>query len=824
MPQSLWTTWGLCVGAALVMGQTARGDEPVGLTILPPMPELTSPGEELRLIAERREGDQFTADESSRAKWSSDHPEFVTVDERGVVRGVGNGAAIVTVEVDGRKAATRVEARGQNDPLAVSFRHDVQSVLTRAGCNMGACHGAQAGKKGFKLTLRGYDSERDYLAITRQARGRRVVPGDAESSLLLQKALGDIPHSGGVRFERDSLDHVTLRDWIQAGAPGPSANDTRVEAIEVHPESVRLSAGGTQQFSVIARYSGGRRRDVTRWAKFTATEAAVASVDDHGQATVVGVGEAAIVVWFAGKVRNATISVPSAAVVTEDLFAASPRRNFIDDHVLEKLRSLRIPPSPQTDDSRFLRRAYMDTIGLLPTADETRNFLADNDPAKREKLVDALLSREEYVDYWAYKWSDLLLVSTKKLKGPAVWSFAQWVRGAVRQNVPWDRFARDVLTAGGGTLDNGAANYFVLHKDPKLVTEATTVTFLGFSINCAQCHDHPLERWTLDDYYGMANLFARVRMKDGGTDGDVIVMTASDGDVKHPTRTATPIPRPLDGEPLALDDARDRRQHLANWLTSPDNPYFARAVVNRVWANYMGRGLVESVDDMRLTNPPSNGPLLAALTRDFVEGGYDIKRLIRTIMNSAAYARAAGSLPENSADDRFHSHFLIKRMSAEVLLDTYSQVLGVPTEFPDYPKGLRALQLPDTNVVSYFLSTFGRPVREFTCECERTEEPNVTQTLHLANGESLNGKLKSPTGTLDTWLKSGKPDAELVDELYMSALARQATAGEREAVLRLIAEAVSEGADDAAKAIARRQAWEDVCWAVLTSKEFLFVH
>jgi hypothetical protein len=817
----------LCAAAALACfgERTVLGaDDGVELTILPPAPELTTPGETVRLIAERREGNLFTADESHRAKWSSDHPEFVTVDEQGVARGTGNGAAIVTVEIDGRKAATRVVSRGQNDPRVAGFRNDVQTVLTRAGCNMGACHGAQAGKKGFKLTLRGYDSERDHAAITRQARGRRIVAGDPEASLLLQKAIGEIPHSGGVRFAKESPEYATLRDWVAAGAPGPAANDPRVEAIEVHPESARLGPATAQRFSVVARYSDGRRRDVTRWSKFTSTEAAVATVDDDGVAKVVGTGEAAIGVWFAGKVRNATISAPRTEISAEERFAASPRRNFIDDLVLEKLRSLRIPPSPQADDSRFLRRAYLDTIGLLPTADEARKFLADPDPAKREKLVEALLAREEYVDYWAYKWSDLLLVSSKKLKGPAVWSFAQWVRTAVRENVPWDRFAREVLTAGGGTLDNGAANFFVLHKDPKLVTEATTVTFLGFSINCAQCHDHPLERWTLDDYYGMANLFARVRLKDGRTEGDVIVLAATDGDVKHPTRLATPLPKPLDGQALSLDDPRDRRQHLADWLTSPDNPYFARAVVNRVWANHMGRGLVESVDDMRLTNPPSNGPLLAALTKDFVDGGYDVKRLIRTIMNSAAYARAASSLPENAADDRFHSHFLAKRMGAEVLLDTYSQVLGVPTDFPDYPQGLRALQLPDTNVVSYFLSAFGRPVREFTCECERTEEPNVTQTLHLANGESLNGKLKNPTGTLDTWMKSGKTDAELVDELYLSTLSRPASPGERDAILALVAEAVSGAADDAAKAVARRQAWEDVCWAVLTSKEYLFVH
>ncbi len=388
-------------------------DDAVEFSILPPAPELTTPGETVRLIAERREGNLFTADESHRAKWSSDHPEFVTVDEQGVARGIGNGAAIVTVEIDGRKAATRIVARGQNDARIAGFRNDVQTVLTRAGCNMGACHGAQAGKEGFKLTLRGYDSERDHAAITRQARGRRIVAGDPEASLLLQKAIGEIPHSGGVRFAKDSPEYATLRDWVAAGAPGPASNDPRVEAIEVHPESARLAPATAQRFSVVALYSDGRRRDVTRWSKFTSTESAVATVDDDGVAQVVGTGRSRhrrVVRWQSAQRDD---QCPRSEISAEEHFAASPRRNFIDDHVLEKLRSLRIPPSPQADDSRFLRRAYLDTIGLLPTADEARKFLADSDPAKREKLVEALLAREEYVDYWAYKWSDLLLVSSK---------------------------------------------------------------------------------------------------------------------------------------------------------------------------------------------------------------------------------------------------------------------------------------------------------------------------------------------------------------------------------------------------------------------------
>jgi hypothetical protein len=550
----------------------------------------------------------------------------------------------------------------------------------------------------------------------------------------------------------------------------------------------------------------------------------VAAIDDLGKVTVTGRGEAAITVWFASRVTVATVSVPYEKHFPAEVFASSPRVNFIDEIVLDKLQRLSIAPSGKASDSEFLRRAYLDTLGVLPMVAEAKEFLADASPDKRARLIDRLLERPEYVDYWSYKWSDLLLVSTKKLKGPAVWAFSNWVRQAVEMNKPWDQFAREIVTASGSTIDNGAANYFVLHKDAKLLNEATTLTFLGLSIGCAQCHDHPLERWTLDDYYGMANLFARVRSKDGTIDGDSIVFPVSTGDIKHPTRLGSPVPRPLDGEGLAPNDARDRRDHLARWLTAPENPYFAKALANRVWANYLGRGLVEMVDDLRATNPASNEVLLAALADEFVKHKYDVKHLIRTIMNSAAYQRSPQATAENAADDRFYSHFLVQRMSAEVMLDTLSQVTGVPTEFPEYPKGLRALQLPDNNVVSYFLSAFGRPAREFTCECERSAEPSITQTLHLVNGKTLNDKLKAPDNVIKRWLDENLLDGEVIDRVYLSALSRYPSASEKDRLTAARADAVSAAADDAAKIAARRETLEDILWAVLTSKEFLFVH
>jgi hypothetical protein len=794
------------------------------LRILPPSPVLSGPHAAQRLVVEEVRNGQFFGDLTGQAKFVSANPQIATVNARGVVTPVADGAAIIRAEVAGSTVETQVVVQQAKAAEPWSFRHDVQPVLTKSGCNMGACHGAQAGKKGFKLALRGYDHQMDYNTLTRQAKGRRVSLSDPARSLILLKATGVIPHGGGTRFDEDSLEYRILSKWIADGAPPPLDDDPTVVGLEVLPRQVTLGAKGTQQIVVQATYSDGRRRDVTHWAKFTSTEVGVAAVDDEGVVTVTGRGEAAITVWFASQVAVATVSVPYEKDVPAEVFAQSPRNNFIDDVVLDKLHRLRIPPSGAATDGEFLRRAFLDTLGVLPTAEETETFLADRSADKRAKLIESLLARPEYVDYWTYKWSDLLLVSTKKLKGPAVWAFSSWIRQAVAKNQRWDEFAREVVTARGSTLDNGAANYFVLHKDPKLLNEATTLTFLGLSIGCAQCHDHPLERWTLDDYYGMANLFARVRTKDGATDGELIVVPASEGEIKHPTRLGAPLPRPLDGVSLALDDPRDRREHLAQWLTAPGNPYFARALVNRVWANYMGRGLVEMVDDLRATNPASNDVLLAALADSFVKSGYDVKQLIRTIMNSAAYQRSAKATPENAPDDRFYSHYLVKRMPAEAMLDALSQVTMVPTSFPGYPKGLRAMQLSDSNVTSYFLSAFGRPAREFTCECERSEEPDITQTLHLVNGKTLNEKLTDSNNVIKRWLDAGLSDELIVERLYLGALSRYPTDEEKSRLASALTDATQLDGDAAAKLAARRDVIGDLLWAVLTSKEFLFVH
>jgi hypothetical protein len=584
------------------------------------------------------------------------------------------------------------------------------------------------------------------------------------------------------------------------------------------------------QVLVRAWYSDGHAEDVTRLAKFGSTEDLVASVDDAGLLTVNGNGEAAVTVAFSNLVATARVVSPFTTPVPDKTFADSPRHNFIDEHVLAKLKLLQIPPSPQCSDHEFIRRAYLDCIGVLPTPGEVQKFVADARPDRRAKLIDAVLERPEYVDYWAYKWSDLLLISSRKLPQPAMRSFYQFVRQSVADNKPWDTFARDILTARGSTLRNGQANYFALHKDINDLTESTAVTFLGMSITCCRCHNHPLEKWTQDQYWGLANLFSQVVIKNGERGGELTVLSAPDGDVLHPRRGVPMPPTPLDAKPLPA--GKDRRAYFAEWLTAPENPYFARALVNRVWRNFLGRGLVEAEDDLRQTNPPSNPELLDALAAAFIAHKYDVKHLVRTIMNSAAYQRSSTPLTDNKADDRFYSRYLIRRLPAEVVLDAYSAVTKMPTAFTklslgptggdaatvDYPLGTRALQLPDTQLISLFLDAFGRPERGQTCACERQQEASVTQALHLNNGQTLNDKLRDPKSRVAEWVAEKVDDGEAIRRIFLLALSRAPTTEELTRLGKLMADGAAE------PQATRREVIEDLYWSVLTGREFLFNH
>ncbi|MDV6034610.1 MAG: DUF1553 domain-containing protein [Phycisphaera sp. RhM] len=759
-------------------------------------------------------------------------PAIATIQD-GVVTALADGETTLRCQVGEKVIDVPVVVSGTESTHRWSFRNDVQSVLAKVGCNMGSCHGALAGKGGFRLSLRGYDSQSDFLSITRQARGRRIEMADPGRSLLLAKPTGALPHKGGLRLDVDSHDYHVISQWIADGAEGPSDDDPTLERISVMPENAMLSPGDTSQVLVSAHYDDGRVVDVTHWAKFTATDEAVASVDDDGLALVRGSGEAAVLVWFGSKVVLARMTVPYEHEVPAERYENAPRRNFIDQENLAQLRTLNLLPSPRCSDETFLRRSTLDTIGRLPTPEERQQFLQSDPRDRRDDWIERLLASDDYVSYWAYKWSDMLLINGTRLRPIAVKTYYAWVRDRVGRNQRWDEFVREILTATGRSDENGATNFYALHQSPEDMTENACQAFLGLSIGCAKCHNHPLEKWTNDQYYAMANLFARVRAKGWGGDGrngDGLrtLYVSTSGELIQPNRGQPQPPAPLDAPPIAFDDPDDRRQVLAAWMTDPDNPYFARSISNRVWANFFGRGLVEQVDDLRLSNPASNESLLTALSDHVVDVDFDLKQLMRTILQSETYQRSSVALPENISEGKYHSRYYPKRLMAEVMLDSIDQVLGTATTFNEvafpgadrqktdfYESGTRAIELFDASVNSYFLKTFGRNPREITCECERSDEPSMVQVLHLSNGDTLNPKLAAERNIITEAVEQGLDDEAIIRALFLRGLSREPLESEMNTLLGVLSEY---GQED------RLTGLQDVAWSVLTSTEFTFNH
>ncbi|MSU21448.1 MAG: DUF1553 domain-containing protein [Pedosphaera sp.] len=802
----------LCQCSSAIVATSLLAEE--SLMVLPKSFQLTGPASYQQLLLERVIAGHSAGQVADNVSWTSSDANVVKI-EGGVARPVKNGSAKIVGKTADKVAECDVTVFEMEKPTEWSFRNNVQPILAKFGCSSGACHGAAAGQNGLKLSLRGYDNQGDYIALTRQALGRRIVLSDPGRSLMLLKPTGAVPHKGSKKFETDSLEYRVLSDWIAAGAPGPKQDESRIVRIEILPDHVILEPSASHQMIVRAHFTDGHTEDVTRWVKYTDSNSSVTQVDEAGKLKVLGYGEGAITAWYLSRIAIATVSVPYANKIAPEIFTRAKRRNFIDELVLEKMQNLNLPPSRPSGDSEFLRRVFLDTIGVLPTVEETREFLNGTGSDKRNRLIESLLKRAEFVDYWTYKWSDLLLVNSDKLKPSAMWAYYNWIRNNVAANTPWDQFARKLVTAKGSTLENGAANFYVLHEDPPNMAETTSQAFLGMSINCAKCHNHPMEKWTNDEYYGMANLFARVRAKNGPGDGERVVFVATSGDISQPLTGRPQVPRPLDGKAVPIDAAEDRREQVADWLTSGENPYFGRAIANRVWANFFEVGLVEKVDDLRVTNPASNEKLLSAAAKYLVEQNFDLKALMRAILQSETYQRSSQPLPENSADTRFYSHYYPRRLMAEVMLDGFSQVTGSPTRFPGYPENWRALQLPDSNVNSYFLKSFGRPERVKTCECERTEEPSMAQVLHIANGDTVNKKLEAKGNVIERLLRDKTSSEKIVEEAYLSALSRFPTDVEREKILKIL------NTSDVAE---RRQSIEDVYWAILSTKEFLFNH
>lgn len=763
----------------------------VSLKLEPASVTLDGPKSRHQILVTGVRKDGTVVDLTGKATYAAKTPKVVAVSPTGVVKPLADGAGIVLVSAEGKKTQLAATGKNVSRPFTWNFSNHVINVLSKAGCSMGACHGAAAGKNGFRLTLRGYDPDLDYERLLHESGGRRIQKYDPGNSLLLKKAVMAVPHAGGLRFKEDSLEYKVIAEWIATGMPGPKPDDPHLEKLDVFPNERVLSPDADQQLRVTATYSDGHTEDVTNWARYASNEEGVAKVDEAGKVHTEGVGETAVTVMYGNKVTFARVTIPFDNKVSVAQYKAVPRANYIDGLVLAKLEKLRILPSDLASDEEFLRRVYLDTIGTLPTAAEVRAFLGDKASDKRARVIDALLDRPEYVDFWTYKWGDLLRINRETLTEKGMWAFYRWLQEQVANNRPWDQLVYDVVTANGSNFVDGPSNFYRSSRTPEDLTETVSQAFLGIRVQCARCHNHPFEKWTQADYYKFANLLARVNRKQGDHPQDLVITTAAGGDIAFP-KTGKPLPpTPYDGQPMAADSGEDRRVYLADWLTSPKNPYFVQSIVNRVWRHFMGRGLIEPVDDLRATNPASNEPLMQALSKDLVEHKFDLKYLMRQILNSRTYQLTSKPRPENKKDDRQYSRYFVKRLTAEQLLDGICQVTGQPEKFAGLPAGYRAIQLPDTRVANYFLDVFGRPPRQITCDCERAQEPNMAQALHLINGAGVNQKISAQGGLVDTLIKSNKKDPEIVEELYLTCFGRMPAKEEMDAALQTIEEAIN---------------------------------
>jgi hypothetical protein len=784
------------------------------IAIYPPRIALQGPRDEQRIGVLGDYADGRSWDLSRTAKVTSGNPKIAAIDSGNTIRPVGDGTATITIEAGGQSRAIAVSVKGATADVLVDFAREIVPILTRAGCNQGACHGAQHGRGGFRLSLLGFDPSFDYAQIVQSAEGRRVVLSDAERSILLQKPSLQMEHGGGQRFKVGSREYTYLRRWLEDGAPEPTAKDPEVAALEVWPARRIMVPGESQQLLVTARWTDGTTEDVTATAQFTTLNDAVAAVSADGLVAAKQAGETHIMVRFGGQATVAQVTLPYAKIAP---YPALARNNFIDDKLIAKWKDLGLTPSPPCSDTDFLRRIHLDAIGTLPKPDEIRAFLADGSPDKRQKAIDRVLDRPEFVDFQALKWGDLLRINRDLLNDRGMWSFHNWVRACIRDKKPLDEMTRDIITAEGSTFTEGPANYFMVARTPGDWSETTAQLFLGVRIGCAKCHHHPFERWSQEDYAGMSAFFVRLGTKRsqefGIFGGEQVVYLKPTGEQSHPRKGGLVKPHPLGG--AVMDDPLDRRVKLAEWLTAPDNPFFARNLVNRYWGYLMGRGLVEPLDDMRATNPASNPALLDALADDFIKHKYDLRHLLRTIMNSRGYQLRSQSTPGNKADAQnvHFTRYTIRRLTAEQLADAIDFATDTVEKYPGLPLGTRAIQLPDSGVKSFLLDTFGRPARQITCECERTVQPNIAQALHLLNGEFLNKKLAAPKGRLETMLAAKKDPAAIVEALYLVTLSRPPRPEEIERARHWVSMAPTP-----------REGWQDVMWALLNSREFMFNH
>ncbi len=808
------------LAAGIVAIAAAEPPHMTQLLVEPAEVVLTDADQSVQFLVTCKMSDGTLRDATRQAEYSASGASIAAI-ERGRLTPKGDGTLTVTVSVLDPVSKKKISASAKTTiqgfavEREVHFVNDIEPILTKAGCNAGGCHGKASGQNGFKLSLFGFEPKFDYDALVNEAHGRRVFPAAPEQSLLLTKATAQTVHGGGARFDERSEAYRMLLRWIAQGVPYGDEKAPTVERIEVQPRERLLAGVGEQQLRVIAYSTDGSSRDVTRQAEYKAQQPDILKVEPSGLVSTLGsTGEGAVMVRYMGVVDVARIAVPYSRGLPDAAYAHFKPKGVVDELIVTKWKKLGIAPSALATDEEFLRRASIDAIGTLPTPEEITAFLADKAPDKRDKLVDRLLERNEYASYWANQWGDLLRVKRGGNDGlkAGTFAFSGWLRSAFAQNMPYDQFVKAIITAQGESAENPPVNWYRHVRNTVAMVNDSSQLFMGTRISCANCHNHPYERITQDDYWGFGAFFSRVSFKRGQGDTQA-VFVKKDGTTNQPRTGQQMKPKGLGGEEYEYVRGEDPRQKLADWLTEPKNPYFAKSIVNRLWAHFMGVGLVESVDDMRVTNPPSNPELLDALAKDLTNYQFDLKHVMGTIMKSRAYSLSSVPIEENKTDRQNYARYTPKRLSAEALLDAVDNVTGSQEKFSGLPLGTRAIDLPDESVPSYFLKVFGRSMRESACECEKSYAPNLSQILHLMNSPELQNKVVNDKGRLASLVKAKKTDAEILTEYYLRAFGRNPLPAElKDATAMLAASKDHKGA------------LEDFAWMFLNSKEFLFNH
>jgi hypothetical protein len=775
----------------------------------------------IQLIVTAEQENGRLGDVTRIVSYSAQPEGIVEIDETGLVTPLQDGTAEVTATIDGQSATAPVTVEDFANTRLINFKNQIVPIFTKLGCNSGGCHGKASGQNGFKLSLLGFYPEDDYEFLVKESRGRRIFPTAPDKSLLLTKPIGESPHGGGKRMEKDSYEYRMIRRWIEQNMPYGSDDDPVVVGIECLPEGRVMGQKSDQQITVYATYSDGTKEDVTRMALYEPNDAELAETAETGLVSTLDLsGEVAVMARYQGQVSTFRATIPLGVEVAE----TPPVKNFIDEAVFNKLRMLGIPPSEPADDATFLRRVYLDLTGTIPTEEKVREFLSDESPDKRERLVDELLETPEYASFFANKWNMVLRNKRRSNEDrEGTYLFHQWIWNSLYDNKPYDQFVREIITASGDPRLNPPVTWFREVSASEEQVEDVAQLFLGVRIQCARCHHHPFEKWSEDDYYGMAAFFSRIGKKDLGAEANKN-RTFRDRRVFHNEGTATAKnprsgdalrPAGLGTEPFDVPADRDPRFYLADWMAEPDNPFFAHTLVNRYWKHFFSRGIVEPEDDIRETNPPSNPELMEGLARHFIESGFDLKELVRTICTSSTYQLSAFPNEHNLKDKQNFSRYYPKRLPAEALYDAFHQVTSTTQSYSGMPAGTRAVELPDASIGPYFLKVFGQPQADTACECERSQEANLAQSLHLLNSSEVQNKISHNSGrAAQLAADTERPHEEKIREVYRWVYAREPEPDEIQIALAHI-----EKHDENV-----RVAYEDILWALINTKEFLFNH